>query len=283
MLAAPFWSVILINLGFVLMACEAWRIPDRRWLALFPLLWFGGYLVTTSVSHWQAARYVAEIDAANAGKQVAFDRNRQDVVVEPDRYDETNDSDLRAETLMNSFGLSSAYQRVNYAQDGYRSYLLVGMACPQSEVVKNDDGTTTIYSRPSEMQGYHYSGARDLCIVQSSMAPERPTVFIRPQRQIGRYHDSRVSQDIKIYTPDGKTTILRSGWARPLSWLPQPVMGCALDSGTPAWRCFAAFSRQSVYSPKSDLTPASAAKVVAKALGLTKVTIRQRYPNAGWQ
>ena len=55
-LAAPFWTMILINLGFGLMARDAWRDPAQRWLMILPLIWFGGYFVVTSVSHWEAHR-----------------------------------------------------------------------------------------------------------------------------------------------------------------------------------------------------------------------------------
>lgn len=281
MLDAPFWSVILINLGFALMARDAWQDPTQRWLMLFPLLWFGGYLIVTSFSHWQAHRYVAEIAAANAGRRIPFDPARNDIVIEPDHMDESNGSALRAETLVEGFGLDRAYQRTVGTSGGYRSYALIAMNCVAG-ITKHDDGTTTVYGHAIDTQGYGFSGARDLCTVGSSQRPDRPIVRVRPKQQVGRYDDDRVSQDVVINAPDGKTVTLRSGWARPLAWLPQPVIGCGLDSSAPAWRCFASFRRQSLYDPKADRTPQAIQKVVARTLGLRKITSRQRFPDAGW-
>ena len=203
-------------------------------------------------------------------------------MIEPDRNDEWNGSSLRAPTLVRSFGIIRAYERASNERDGYRNFAIIAGRCPSPTVVKNDDGTTTIYSYVTDAQGRRFSVSHALCFVQASQAPEGPMVRVRPQRQVGRYEDSRVSQDIEVETSDSATTTLRSGWARPLSWLPQPVIGCALDSGTPAWRCFAAFQRQSLYDPSGGSASQSAEKVVAKALGLTRVTVRERYPDAGW-
>ena len=283
MLAAPVWSVILINLGFALMARDAWRNPAERWLMLFPLLWFGGYFIVTSVSHWQAYRYVEEIAGANARRRIPFDPARQDIVIERNHNDETNGSALSAQTLVESFGLVRAFQREPDGPRSYLRYALLSINCTSSIVTNDRDGTTTIWLHATDTQGHRVSGARDLCTMQSSQPPELPIVHVRPQPRAGRYDDNRVSQDVAIVTPDGATIKLRSGWARPLAWLPQPVIGCALDSGTPAWRCFAAFQRQSLYDPRADRTPQAAEKVVAKALGLHRITIRQRYPNAGWR
>ncbi len=245
MLAAPFWSVILINLGFILMAWDAWRGPARRWLMIFPIFWFGGYLAATSISHWQVSRYATSIEAGNAGQRIAFDPARQDVVIVPDSHDSSNGSKLRIETLVDDFGLDRAYQQISYSPDGYRSYSLFKMVCPTSIVKNNDDGTTTTYLHPTDRQGYRIRGARDLCIVQGSQAPQRPVVRVWPQPQVGGYGDGLISQDITIEPTDGPRVRLRSGWALPLTWLPQPVIGCGLDSGTPAWRCIASMAQQS--------------------------------------
>lgn len=273
--AAPYWSVILLNLGFALMARDAWREPKLRWLMPFPLLWFGGYFVAASISHWQAYRYTAGIAAANASRRIAFHPSHEDVVIEPDPYDEAKGGGIRAEMLVDDFGLNRAYERKTDGSGGYRSYSLVAMVCP-STAMRNDDGTTIVYRRPVEIRGYYVSNASDLCIVQGSQSPERPIVRVRLQPQVGRYEDNRGSQAIAIGTPDGTTVMLRSGWARPLAWLPQPVIGCGLDSATPAWRCFARFMRQ------SNRTSQSASEVIVRALGLRKTSIRERSPSSDW-
>jgi hypothetical protein len=275
-LGAPFWSVILINLGFALMGLNAWRDARKSWLMLFPALWFGGYLAATMISHWQADRYVTEIAATNAGRRIAFDQARQDVVIARDRHDETNGSELRALTLVNAFGLDRAYQVSSDGLGGYRSVSLLTATCP-SRFARTDDGTTTDYGRPIDRQGQRVRSTQGLCIVHGSQAPQRPIVRIRPQPQVLAYGGGSISQDILIDTPDGATVTLRSGWARALTWLPLPMIGCDLKG------CGAEFLRESLYDARSDRTPQTAEKVVAQALGLRKITIYQRHPNAGWR
>ncbi|MGE0776197.1 MAG: hypothetical protein AB7G25_17715, partial [Sphingomonadaceae bacterium] len=87
------------------------------------------------------------------------------------------------------------------------------------------------------------------------------------------------SQEIVIISPENRTTVLQSGYARPLSWFPQPVIGCALISGKPAWECDAFFVREKL----SGNTPNGPDDVVAKALGLTKMSIKERYSGIEWR
>lgn len=61
-----------------------------------------------------------------------------------------------------------------------------------------------------------------------------------------------------------------------LSWLPQPIAGCGLDSGAPAWRCFAQFNRERVVNGSDGLGDPQE-NVITRALGMTKATFRERY------
>lgn len=283
-LGGPYWSVILINLGFVLMAADAWQGRLPRAMLLFPALWFGGYEVAATVSHWQATRGNAAIAAANTGKTIAFDPGSQDLLLEPDRMDTNNGSSLSVDAMVENFTLDRAYFVADQRQGKTRSRWIEQRDCPDrsgagvvDDVVWNRPNSTNP-DRPGLM-----IFAQKLCLFSGEASPKKPVVRIRPQPQVGRYDDPQGSQDILIAAPDGKQIRLQSGFFRPLTWLPQPVIGCGLDSGAPAWRCFGGFVREPLYSPNADLTPNGPDDVVARALGLRKARLRDRYPNADWR
>lgn len=280
---AAYWSIILINLGFALMVWEAWKIPARRWLIIFPLIWFGGYLIAAWVSHRQAGRYIAEMEATNASKRVAFDPLSQDLVI--DAFSGGAPSgDVRAKALVENYDITRVYEDTGNAAGAYDSFTIVRSACANVETGERGSAHFVPVDRQGDLfgPGYARSTARNLCILRQSMPPRRPAVIIRPQKAVGRSEDGRVSQSIKILGRGGKVTTLRSGWARPLTWLPKPMIGCYFDIAAPAWRCFARFARESAFGPRSDSTRIAADSVVAKALGLRKAAIRERYPDAGW-
>ena len=285
MLAAPFWSVLLINLGFVLMARDSWRRTQSKWLLVFPVIWFGGYFCVAAASHWQAYRFNVAIASANEDKLISFDPAKRDILIEPDRKDSSNGSALTPDTMIESFGLSRAYQVTDASQNKIQGYSLNGMPCP-GQMGAGVSGNT-VWQKLHDGgygTGSRMTFAQNLCLFISTTRPDKPIIRIRPQPQtesagLANY----VSQNVAITTPDNRTVVLRSGWAIPLSWFPQPVMGCWLNSGAPAWQCDAAFIREKLYDPKRDLTPNGADDVVGRALGLTKASIRARYSGVGWR
>lgn len=80
--AAPFWSVILVNLGAVGIGLEALtgRV-SRLWLIL-PLAYFGGYYLLAARERAAFVQLRAEVAKFNAGKAMPFDEDRQDLVIE---------------------------------------------------------------------------------------------------------------------------------------------------------------------------------------------------------
>ena len=86
---AMFWSVILVNVGFIALALEA---VSRRgyllWLVA-PAFYFGGYLGAATMSHAEFARLDAELRAANENAIAAapaFDPAASDRVVDKKTY-----------------------------------------------------------------------------------------------------------------------------------------------------------------------------------------------------
>ena len=80
-----------------------------------------------------------------------------------------------------------------------------------------------------------------------------------------------------ITTPDGQSFQLLGGVASPLSWIPKPVIGCALNSASPSWDCGAQFWRESFTPIISGATRYNRdSAVLARALGLEPVAIADR-------
>ncbi|MDI1296393.1 MAG: hypothetical protein PSY12_10995 [bacterium] len=288
MLAAPYWSVLLINLGFILMVHQGVTQAQSRWLRVFPTLWFGGYLGFSAASHWQVHRFNAAIVAANAGKRVPFDQAKWDVLITPDRSDSNHGSSLTATNLVQSFGLTRAYEAYGIAgwgSEGVQEYVLSGASCPDSTGFGQRNGnnwqrvTTGGYGTGERMRS-----AKNLCFRSGPGFPERLVIDVRPQPQITMNGLANfTTQNVVIAPVGGKAVSLQSGWGSALSWLPQPVVGCVLNSGAPAWECDAGFIRESRFDRKNDRTPNGADDVAARALGLVKGSIADRYPGAIWQ
>ena len=81
---APFWSVILVNVGFVSLALEALARPRHILWLIAPALYFGGYAGAAYLSHAEFDRIDAELHEHNAKAMAAapqFDHSRNDLVV----------------------------------------------------------------------------------------------------------------------------------------------------------------------------------------------------------
>src|SRR5271170_6579403 len=72
MFGAPLWSVVTINLGFLLMAKEAWDGTLPRAAIILPFLYFSIYAGITIAGHRQLFRLRQEIAQNNQAVHVAF-------------------------------------------------------------------------------------------------------------------------------------------------------------------------------------------------------------------
>lgn len=189
MLAAPFWSVILINLGFALIVRDVWVGVQSRWLIFLPVLWFGGYLSIAAISHWQAYRFNAQIAEENNDKKVRFDQTTQDILIVPDSRDSYNGSALTPDKMIKAFGLHRAYQVRNVDRDKeeIQGWILSGSACPGTMgggVFRNgvwqalqDGGYGTDRKRTS---------AKNLCLFISPAEPKMPVFKIQSKARTER-------------------------------------------------------------------------------------------------
>jgi hypothetical protein len=259
LLAAPFWSVITVNLGFVSVAIEAavGRI-SRLWL-IAPVVWFGGYAIAAQLSERAYQNLDAAIRTANASQTLPFDPARSAVVVK----ENANDLGSAAPTLVQNYRLPVAYSDHRSSSQRRRADALSPLD-PSFRAYRIGDAETcrSIRSDPrlraasawahTIPDGSGVRGSRKgqpasgLC---SYALPEEPSLPItgvaaKGERLRGWLLQGKVVR-VTITAPDGDRIELRSGQAAPLQWFPMPVMGCALNSGAPSWDCFARFMSQS--------------------------------------
>lgn len=273
-LGGPFWSVILINLGFLLMAQDALRSPKNRWLIIFPASWFVGYLAVSATSHYLAMRHNSDLVAFNASKHLRWDKGQTDVFVDRNQQEMLGRS-LTAAELTGGYNLDVAFDR-EFAGAPVQSVRLLEDNCPEDRV---QDGKQFSPIIERSANGWAGSRAEGLCWLFEAAEPTRSAIRIGPGPMQVRESLmlTTMEQMIEIRPPNGQALVVKAGWAQPLSWFPQPIIGCALNSGAPAWQCMAGFSKESRYSAKEDRTPNDEMKVVAEVLSLKKIGLRERF------
>lgn len=265
LVAAPFWSVILVNAGFVSLALEALARPHLRLWLLAPALYFGCYLYFANISQQRFAQIDAEFRAFNAGKAVVFNPAAHDLVVE----EKTDGLKGAARTLVSRYNLDVAYQEnPNFKTASHLAYR-----------VAQSDVCITVRKNPEAKAAFvHAYGLgkkhKSLCSLTGPEDPSRPAVRVSSQRS--KHNDWLVPATIDtltVRTLNGRTVELKTGYAAPLPWIPMPAMGCALNSGAPSWDCFSGFIR---FGKKGLGAPGRYGQanvpVVATALGLREIT-----------
>ena len=279
LVAAPYWSILTVNAGFVSLAFEAGLGSISRVWLLVPAVWFGGYAIAAEMSTRAFDRLDAEVRAENALRSMPFDPSRADLVIA------ANADDLggAAARLVANYRLPVVYTEHNRGRRTPRANELPSLEAQftaqriaGADVCKRlRSGSRYRAARASGSavrEGANYRTAVDTGLCSYSM-PEAPSrAFVRVEAKGQRLASFMLSGKvvgITITAPDGEHIALRSGQVAPLMRWPMPVMGCALNSGAPSWQCSAGFMKQ---RPKglggSGAWGAATIEVVARALGL---------------
>ena len=108
-LAAPYWSVLTINLAFALMLLDAVAGDLPKHLIVFPVLWFAGYSVATGISHLRAYELAAEILSENSAASLSFDPQQDQLIIERDNL--RQDKIISDEGLIQTYALNKIYKR----------------------------------------------------------------------------------------------------------------------------------------------------------------------------
>lgn len=270
----PYWSVILINLGFLLIGFDVVRGRlSFPWL-IAPGLWFVAYYVAVGFSYSQLKQLEAEIAAFNVGKFVGFDPAVNDLVFE-------GLPDVPRRLLM-AYEIPQAAMSTPGKSD-CAPYLLhrLGTACAKGAgtLGKTANGCSIITNRIRHPEtGQLMNG---VCLVMTSVQSTRPAVRVIDRHRQAITTDFLVGEirTFEVIGPKGESTQVKWGVLRPLALFPLPVAGCTLISADPSWKCFAAFQKGGPYLAGAEIgSQGDVSDIVAKVLSLKSAPIAQLYP-----
>jgi hypothetical protein len=182
--------------------------------------------------------------------------------------------------LTQNYRLPVVYMADPNVPEGYRSHRMIdSTVC--AKVRENRAAAAALVSAGgfSDDDGARYPKREDrFCALSMPERPNLPLVrVLRREAKIieGGLPVTRITTTITM--PDGRSIQVLGGHAAPLSLVPVPIMGCALNSGAPSWVCAANFSREGftpIISGSSKFH--RDAEALATALGLKPVAIAER-------
>lgn len=297
MLAGAYWPGLLISAGMICLACEAllgdWLFERKiavAWL-LVPAIYFIGYIGAYHASQQQFAQLQEEVRRANNIAKIAFDPAADTIYLTM----KNGNPSWIAQALVSEYGVGRVY--VKNANTKHASHSLYGIA--PFEVCRQIDQTQAARDVGAGTFGISDgSGVRHFSVGRHGTKPVTYCGYVMPkdpgagERLLKvELDESRTEtwllgtlrQGTALLThAAGSPHLLKSGSASTLTVLPYPILGCVLDSGAPAWRCIRGFSHSRI-TPFGDsaLFEPTIVPVVAKALGLSRVTLRTVEPYAG--
>ncbi len=250
-LMAPFWSVILINAGFLAMLFEAIMGHIPRWAVVIPLLYFGGYYTETAFQHIEVNREI-EAFASRPIDRLKFDR--KDAAINVDLS-----GDEIGANLLTRYGVSTVI-RGGIGKDGLADVYRLKPDCTPDRQGISARSDRYAYQRRSLLF--------DSCIAHHREAYAGPIVNIKFGED-ERAGDSTVAANrIVLAAPNGNQVAIDNGWYSPLSWFPMPIIGCGLNDQPPAWKCVAYFNHDRIPVPLSADGVRDPTTAIARALGL---------------
>lgn len=274
MLGAPYWSVILINAGFFLLALESLIGGWSRWVLLFPFLYFGGYVALTGASHYEYHKLQKEIAAHNDKVTIPFDTSENDLVVS---------SQIDTRIFLTTYGLNSVYvANPNFEP---KSHLINIIGDQESCNVARGRGFYASSIRSYDKKNDKSLIARlgkvvpNVCLLKYPADPKKPIYSVRMVKEkVDFWLLPLRTNTVTIKAPDSKEYVIRGGFASPYTWLPKPIMGCGLNSGSASWDCFHGFSREKLQPlNKGSRRFLGDSNALAKALELEPVPEQKKY------
>lgn len=275
-LAAPFWSVALINLGFVGIAFEAFSNRILKLWLLAPVLWFVGYPAYVLYDNAKQESLASSLTKENSTVHIPFDPDSEDLF--------WNSQDL--EKLIRNYEIPAIYQK---SDASYSTHTYSGSAPDRVTFLTSDKICETFNQNNPK---YYSSGIIGLGLLTDSLTHGNHTRIkdicmfsmyensVRPKIMVSgfpvgdkRLRSDRTKDQIRILLPNGSTYFLNVAITRKLSWFPMPAIGCGLVSGGPleGWKCFAQFwAEEDIPLLPHSLSGNYETEILADALGLKK-------------
>lgn len=235
-LAAPYWSVILVNLGFLGIALEAGFGTTRRFWMILPILWFGGYAGWAATDRIILATETSKLRQINAANAVMVGASGP-VIIDNDRY---YDGQAMAVTLASRYAVSPVYVtttglRKVRATTAYR--FSRGGLCAGS--IGDDGPQISRHALPGSR------GRRNGCVYSLQEDPPAQTVRISITHHPDPGSGLLASRtEMRMAGTSGSDMVFQTATGAPLPWIPRPILGCALNSGLSEWQCFHQFDRE---------------------------------------
>lgn len=263
LLMAPFWSVLLINAGFIGIAGEALTNRVSRLWLIVPLVWYGGNAAFAAHDRIVLAQLRSEMAVARASVHVPFAPDREDLVLK----DYAPASDLVA-----NYRLPVIYSEGARVPD-YKHTARFLIPLDMCNAVRNDELAVQAEIEAAavwDKTGDPYSsGVIDerFCVLQMPQEPSHPALTVETTPHSELFNAVPVTfTTTTITAPDKRVYTFREASAELLPWFPLPVVGCfQWDKAN----CGAGFWRN---NPVEVLPPHGLAEV----LGLKRVAPQDR-------
>ncbi len=280
MVGGPYWSVVTINVAFILMAVESLFGACPKKYVIFPLIYFGGYFATAGASHYQYQSLQSKVVEHNASVKIPFDPKVHDLVIAPG---------MSVAPFLTIYGLEEVYTLDPNDKSGKSSVAFIGgrKVCHMPVDFGLEGASVTSIRERKDAENNSLierlgTVVKDICLIKMPKNPDGEvfTVKVR-ETDAGSLLLPMKKRDVEITSPEGKTYLIKGGSAAPFNELPAPYMGCATNLESGSWECFHGFLREGFQSlNKSGYGSLGDFAAIAKALGLRYVPIDKKYKPA---
>jgi hypothetical protein len=293
-LAVPFWSVITINLGFILVIADVVAGTLPRGALALPVIYFGGYFLTAGASHFEARSLANSILADNAGNSLPFAPGRDSLFFEARGPALNAGSDFSLDTLIESYAINSAYRRWETSKSCpiYGAVELRSSGCAQGSGVVATDSNGCVTTTQAIWASSGSRLLKGICRAYTPVKSLDPSVTLQRTAILSRnttlYEAGIETFELKRST--GASIQIKAGYVYPLAWFPIPIMGCMPRDwvggarGTfrvgNSWTCAVYFARDFVI-PLGAIHEGKrrgATDAIAGALKLPPSSVTARFP-----
>lgn len=265
LVGGPWWPIITVNVGFLLLTREALSGRVPRFLIALPVMWFGGYAIAYLGSQIEFRNLGARIGVDNARQNFAFSSAVNDIAI-----DDENNWELSglAGEIVSSYNIPVVFQRNSHLKTATHYAYRLGSSSLCMKLLYDKKFRETGGVR-SLQKNYKFDA--EPCIYYTEENPLKPSIVITSIRSDSGYVLlSSTLNEIRIQGPGNKLLSIKSGYGKTLKWWPSLAIGGFINSGAQKWDYFAGFERsKSNVLRGKDGGELSSSSVVAKALGFS--------------
>lgn len=282
-----YWFGVFANLTAFVLMYEVFTGRSRPAFLIIPVVLYSAYTLYAYESHKEARRVNSKIDRSNSLARVAWDSNRQSLMLMPGSASTIGDV-VGAQQLIEYFDINAVYAAPGPNHDDPTLVEVQERPCPSDRLLSRDGLRYNWPKRGGYPSARPFEAAVDLCVVAGPALtpPRRLLVYIeeeewRPQE---RGLVSRSASRIWIKVVGKPIVTLHYGRAMPVTWFPMPMMGCLVGGGGELG-CSRSFNYEQKYGPASYSSPSPSSKValVARVLRIERKPLWERYPRSKWR